>query len=682
MLRLVVAVILSAPGAPVAEQAPMSAAAPESEACPAGSTTSRTYAVRMFGNRAGYLTRCERPDGAREERFAYSDRGRGPKTRTVSRRDAGWRTVQLETAGVDYLKNAIEERFAIEGGRARWKNKAEAGDASDAGGAFYVGYSSPPGELADLARALLRAPQRRLPLLPAGEARLEVRSETRVVVGGSARRLVQASITGLGFSPGTVWLEPDGDGFVIAERWLSVAPEGWEGALGTLLAAQEKDEAAARLESARALSRRPAGGLVVRGARLFDPVAGVLREGTTVVVSGSRVAAVGKGAATPAPAGAEVVDARGRVLIPGLWDMHVHVDPATDGPLHLAGGVTSVRDLANDPDALDALRARIDAGEALGPRIHPAGLIDGPGPYQGPTKALAATEAEALDWVRRYGERGYRHVKLYSSLRPELVAPIAREAHARGMRVSGHVPAFMTAEQAVREGYDEIHHLNMLFLNFFDDVRDTRTPARFTAVAERAAGLDLASPPVCALLALLKEKGTTVDPTVAIFEQMFTALPGQVRPGFETVADRLPPLVRRALLDGGLPVPEGRAATYRASFDALLRMVKALHEAGIPIVAGTDDMAGFALHRELELYVRAGLAPAEVLRIATLGAARVAGRGEELGSIERGRLADFVLLDGDPLADISAVRRPSLVVKDGVVYDPAGLLQSVGVRPR
>jgi imidazolonepropionase-like amidohydrolase len=355
--------------------------------------------------------------------------------------------------------------------------------------------------------------------------------------------------------------------------------------------------------------------------------------------------------------------------------MHVHIGPE-DGALHLAAGVTSVRDLANDPDALDDLSGRIGAGEALGPRIVAAGFIDGPGPYQGPTQALAATEAEAREWVCRYAARGYRQIKLYSSLKPELVPVVVDEAHKHSMRVSGHIPAFMTAEQAVRAGYNEIQHMNMLFLNFFfDEVQDTRTPARFTAVAERAAELDLGSQRVQAFLALLKEKGVVVDPTLAIFEQMFEGRPGEVRPGFETVSERLPSQVRRELLDGGLPLPDGREQRYRDSFDAMLRMLKRLHDAGIPVVAGTDDMPGFALQRELELYVRAGLTPAEV------GAARVAGREAELGALAPGKLADMALVDGDPLADISAVRKVSLTIKGGVLYDVAALLEARGVRP-
>ena len=249
--------------------------------------------------------------------------------------------------------------------------------------------------------------------------------------------------------------------------------------------------------------------------------------------------------------------------------------------------------------------------------------------------------------------------------------------------MSGHVPAFMSAEQFVRAGADEFQHINFFALNFlFDDVKDTRTPVRFTAVADRAATIDLNSERVRAFVKLLKERKTVVDPTVNVFEEMFTARPGKLSAGASAVADRLPPQVRRYLLAGGLPVPEGKDERYRESAKALLRMVKLLYDAGVPLVAGARPaMPGFALHRELELYVEAGIPAAEVLRIATLGAARVMKRDGELGSVAPGKLADLILIDGDPTRRIGDIRRTSLVVKDGNVYRPEALYKSIGVRP-
>jgi imidazolonepropionase-like amidohydrolase len=200
-------------------------------------------------------------------------------------------------------------------------------------------------------------------------------------------------------------------------------------------------------------------------------------------------------------------------------------------------------------------------------------------------------------------------------------------------------------------------------------------------VAQRGASLDLDSEEVQAFFGLLVEKGVVVDPTVAIFEGMFTGRPGETDPGARKIAHRLPPQVRRGFLTGGLPVPEGMDQLYRNSYRAMLEMVRRVYDAGIPVVAGTDALAGFMLHRELELYVEAGIPSEEVLRIATLQAATVANHADRLGSIEPGKLADLILVDGDPISDISDIRNVVLTVKGGVLYKPEELYPLVGVKP-
>lgn len=222
----------------------------------------------------------------------------------------------------------------------------------------------------------------------------------------------------------------------------------------------------------------------------------------------------------------------------------------------------------------------------------------------------------------------------------------------------------------------------MLFLNFLGDTLDTRTPLRFTTVARTGANLDLGSDSVRAFLRLLQEHHTVIDPTLATFEDMFVASPGRMTEGNAEIASRLPAQVQRGFLGGGLPADSATRERYRASYRRMLEMVKALYDNGIPIVTGTDCMAGFCLHRELELYVQAGIPAADVLKIATWGAATVTKRTDRLGSLEPGKLADLVVIRGNPVARIADVRQPDLVMKDGVLYDPAALDQALGVRPR
>jgi cytosine/adenosine deaminase-related metal-dependent hydrolase len=363
--------------------------------------------------------------------------------------------------------------------------------------------------------------------------------------------------------------------------------------------------------------------------------------------------------------------------MPGLWDMHVHTS-AQGGLLNIASGVTSVRDMANDVEMLAKLRPQYDSGEAIGPRIFPCGFIDGRGPYQGPTKVFADTEAEARAAVERYASLGYRQIKVYSSLKPELFPPIVALAHSKGMRVSGHVPNHMTAEQFVREGADEIQHMNFIFLNFMS-VDDTRTPARFTAVGEHAAALDQNSQQVTAFIQLLKGRKIVIDPTLGVFEGMFTDRPGQVSDSWKPILSRLPVQIQRGATQGGLPAPGDKDQLYRSAFEAMLRMTKRLYDAGVPLVAGTDGLEGLMLHRELEIWVKAGIPAPQVLRLATFGAALVVKMDGELGSIEVGKKADLLLVDGNPAVNISDVRRGRLVIKDGVMYDSAALYRELGI---
>ena len=640
----------------------------------AGDTLRYTFlsASRPSGEMKVWRTTRE----TRHVTYEFNDRGRGP--RLTQRMVLGSDGVPTETeiSGHDYFKNAVEERFSTRAGRAMWSNGAERDSAQV--GAFYSAFYGTPEESAVLARALLRVPSRTLRVFPAGEARIDKVGDLTIAAGDSTKSVTHYAISGLNFTPTSLWLDGESHLFAAGGSWAMVIRQGWEGAQSSLLAAQDSFTTNRATSLAKSLVRRPRGPLAFRNATIFDADSRSMRRGMTVVVNGNKISAVG--ARVPLPRDAEVIDATGKTLLPGLWDMHVHVDDV-DGLFQIAAGVTTVRDLANDTDELLARRRRFDEGTLIGPRIILAGFMDGPGPFAGPTKVLVSTPEQVRAAVATYDSLGYEQIKMYSSIDTALVPAIVAAAHERGMLVSGHIPAFMSAERAVQLGFDEIQHANMLFLNFWaDEVKDTRTPLRFTAVAERGALLDLKSDRVRAFVRLLRERNVIVDPTVNIFENMFTARKGSVSPGYASIAHRLPPQVKRGFLGGGLPVPEGMDARYRESFANMLRFVKLLHDSGIRIVPGTDAFAGFALHRELELYDSAGIPPTDVLYLATLGAARVMKRDAQLGSIKVGKLADLVLIDGDPSRRMSDIRKTALVVKDGLVYRPDDLYHAVGVR--
>lgn len=649
-------------------------------AAPAPGDTVRYVAIAA-GQRSGQEIIWRDADGTLHSHWEYNDRGRGPSVHTRFRLDERGLPVFIEAEGVNYYKAPVRERFELRDGRAVWENSADRGDEPVTGPAWYAAVDASLGG-GLLPRALLASPDGSLPLLPAGRLRIEPGVELQVSAGGRTQTIRQYAIHGFGMQPGHVWLDENNEYFAQGSDWLALVREGWEGVLPELFRADQAAEAAWGERMGSTLAHRPAGPVVFRNANLFDAETGRSRPGTTVVVSGNRIQAVGPDGSVAIPAGAEVIDAAGKALVPGLFDMHVHLGLAS-GPMHLAAGVTSVRDLANDTTVFPQVAAEWNAGTKVGPRVVVmAGFIDGSGPFAGPTGLRADTPEQARAHVAWYADHGYTHIKLYSSLKPELVAVVTDEAHRRGMRVSGHIPEGMTAAEAVRAGFDEIQHANMVFLNFLSDTLDTRTPHRFSGPAQDAALLDLDSDSVRAFVALLRERGTVLDPTLNVFERLFTARPGEVDPVLAAVATRLPLTVQRGLRGGGLPVPEGMDQRYRESFDAFLALVAMMHRAGIPIVPGTDAMAGFALHHELELYERAGIPANEVLQIATLGSARVARREADLGSIAPGKLADLVLVDGDPAVRMRDIRNVELVMKDGVFYRPDELNQAVGIQPR
>ena len=657
-------------------------AAPHATAAGAAGAREIRYAIITVDRPSGAAELRIDADGAAHGHFTFNDRGRGPDITVDSTLDARGFPRTLHAHGVAYLKNPVDETLSDAGGQLAWRSDSEQGSAA-AGAGFYVAQNDALVNPWQLVRAALHAPGRRIPLLPAGEAWIEDDRTVPIAVGGNAppRQLREIALAGLGTAPALIWLDEHEDLFGTASAWTSFVPAGAEAAIPAMIAADNAWLAARSSRLAAQLAHRPpAAGLVFTHASVFDPATRALVPDRTVVVAGDRIAVVGD-AATPVPPGAQVVDAHGRTLLPGLWDMHVHLGDG-DGLLDLASGVTTVRDLGNDIADLGARVARFDAGAEVGPRVIRAGLIDGPGKFAAPTGVLAATADEAHAAVKRYAELGYVQIKMYSSLDPALVPLIAKDAHDRGLRVSGHIPNGMRASQAVEAGYDEIQHVNFLFLQFLARPGDdTRTPLRFTRVAEGAAALDLDSPEVTAFLDLLVAHHTVLDPTVSTFEAMFDSDPSDVDPVLAPYLGRMPAQMERGAHGGGLDAPNGQRATFRASYAKMLDFVARAWRRGIPIVAGTDGTAGLQLSRELELYVKAGIPAGDVLAIATAGGARVMNVADA-GAIAPGKRADLVLIDGDPLRDIGAVRATDLVVCRGVVYDPRELFAAVGMRPR
>ena len=634
----------------------------------------RNYSIVVAGRIAGHEVLTVNPDRSVRITYTYNDRGRGPDIQGRYTFAPDGSPASIELTGQDYNHTPVDERFSAREGVAQWKSRIESGESKSA--AFYVAASGPAAQTAWLARAILSAQKTSMPLLPGGEATLE-RGPSLDVKG---QRVTLYSIGGLGFTPQPVWLDAGNDFFAASGDFAAIR-EGFEEVLPKLEAAERETAEKRFHDLAARLAHKPAHGLAIRHVRVFDAENASARDNQIVTVNGNKIESVAPDRGGKLPPGTESIDGAGKTLLPGLFDMHAHFSDY-EGLLNIACGVTSVRDLGNDMNRLLRWKRQMDANEMIGPRIVLAGVMDGRGPYAAPTDVLVDTEEEAQAAIEKYKEAGYIQIKIYSSISPKLVPFIALTAHRNGMRVSGHVPAGMIAEQFVDAGADELQHMNFFFLNFWpEEAAKTNTRARITVPAERAAALDPNILAVQSFIAKLKEKEIVVDPTLGVFEENYTARPGVASPAYSAIIDRLPVQLRRAAYRGGLPVTAGQDRTYRASFQAMLEMTARLYRYGVRLVIGTDGIEGLMLHRELELWVKAGIPPEKVLQMATIGAARVARAGDERGSIEPGKLADLALYEGNPVRAISDIRKPRIVIKDGVVYRSEDLFRALGMQP-
>ncbi|MBK8247815.1 MAG: amidohydrolase family protein [Gemmatimonadetes bacterium] len=611
---------------------------------------STRWVVTNHGRPAGELVATTRGDSL-IVRFVFRDRNRGTRIETRYRRSPAGALMSGESRPILGAGDvgSPTESFQVQG------DSVIAGDTRRAlaPGAWVGLRSSTPWETAAMARHLLARPTRTAPLVPVGEVRATVIADTTLRVAGRPlrARLVMMDRRD-GNPPVGVWLDARGELLATEVQWFIAAREEARPLLPALrrVELRWREREAARVS---ALARTRTGRVVAfTNARLFDSDAGVAREGQTLVVDGDRISALGPSASTAVPSEATVVDARGKTIIPGMWDMHGHlqVSNQTHGSLlQLMQGITTVRDLAADEDVATSQRDRERAGSLASPRIILGGFLEGPLAWAGPTEALTATEAGARAWVAHYDSLGYKQVKLYNLVHPDLVPTIAAEAKKRGMKLSGHIPRGMSVRAAVSLGFDEVQHAAFLLSDFFPDSLYLPTMRAYSAVATAVAPtFDVDSPGMKSLIAFLAERKTVIDGTFNLWIGGGAAIVGAGGSNNQSRAD----------------------STY-------LKLITRLYEAGVPLVAGTDNANGVTYRRELEMYVRAGIPLARVLQIATIDAARFMGEERDYGSLQVGKVADLVVIDGDPLARFADLARVETVVRGGRVYEMKDLRRAL-----
>lgn len=644
-----------------------------------GSALSETYryVVIANGEKVGHLT-AEVQGLTTSVDYAVSNNGRGPKARETIEADRAGLPVSWTIEGESLFGSPVAERYAWRAGQAEWSSQADKGQVAAAKPLLYIGNDGSPWMLGVYVKALLKAPDRTLPVLPSGKLKL---AEVRKVTLGEGKQAVPVTIyelSGIDLAPDYVLV--DGKGELFGSGGL--IREGYEGEIPKLQKLS-REIAQARAEAAQTkLAHRFDGPVRIRNVRVFDPVSMKVGDFRTVVVFKDRITGVWPNdAAGPAPKGETVIDGQGGTLVPGLHDMHSHTSLSSN-LLNLAAGVTATRDQGNDNEQLLAMLDGLRTGRLAGPRIVRNGFLEGRSPYSARNGFIADTLEDALEDVRWYADHGYWQVKIYNSFNPDWVAPVAAEAKRLGMGVTGHVPAFSSPDRVIRDGYDDIAHINQLMLGWIlEPGEDTRTPLRLTGMA-RGKDLDLTSERVQATVRLMKEKGIALDTTAMILERLMLSRSGQVQAGDAPYLDHVPIGYQRYRKRSFVTIRSPQDdADYQAGFRKVLEVLKMLDDNGVQLLPGTDDGTGFSNLREMEVYVAAGIPAGRALYLSTLGAERYFERAHELGAIERGKLADFILVDGDPTTDISALRKNRMTMVGGVAYYPAEIYEHLAIRP-
>ena len=612
--------------------------------------------------------------------FDVKNNGRGPTIAETITLDAAGLPSEWTIKGATTFGSKVDEHFVRKGTQAEWADSTGKGHSTIRVPSLYIAQSASPWSNGVYARALLKVGDRQLPALPGGNLHLD-KGETLTVQGDAGPiQVTRYDLLGINLEPETILLDADGNLFADVDASSILVRAGYEGEEKRLrnLAADWSTQRLVDIERGAAHHYR--GPVRIRNVKLFDPNTSSLTQPLSVLVQGRVIAAI-ETLDSPATPGETTIDGGGGTLLAGMYDMHAHLDKDA-ALLNVLAGVTSVRDMGNDNAVLDKLIEQMDSGTIGGPHVTRSGFIEGKSPFSANNGILVDSQESAIGAVRWYGARNYWQIKIYNSMNPAWVPAMTKEAHLLGMRVAGHIPAFSNTDEMIGAGYDEITHINQFSLGWvIQPTEDTRTLFRLTAL-KRLPALDLQSPKVQHTIDLMVDRKIAIDPTLGIHEMLTHNRDGQIPPGEVDYFGHMPIGWRRdamkALVDTSAP---GDDKAYRDAFDKLVAIVRLLHDRGIFIVFGTDTGGSFTYHRELELYQLAGMTPPEILKRATFDSARYLGQDQRLGSIEKGKLADFFLVPGDPTKNLKAIKTIRMVVKDGTFYYPSEVYPKFGIQP-
>jgi enamidase len=426
--------------------------------------------------------------------------------------------------------------------------------------------------------------------------------------------------------------------------------------------------------------------IVLVHARVIDGTGAAPREDQTLVIRDGNIAELGAAASVAVPPGAATLDLSGKSVIPGLVMMHEHLYYTT-GPgvygqlgasfsrLYLAGGVTTMRTAGNVNGIMDVnLARRIAAGELPGP------AIDATAPYvNGPSTFLQMHAVTSADEARRHvaywAEQGATSLKAYMQISRAALEAAIDEGHRRGMKITGHLCS-VTFGEAADLGIDNLEHGFFPATDFVADKQPDVCPGQARG-QQAIAALDENGAPFTALVKKLVDRRVALTSTLTVFETLTRGRP--LPPGLDVLTPQLKESFQRAYERA----QQNQQSVYAALFPKAMRMERAFARAGGLLIAGTDPtgaggvVPGYSDQRQVELLVDEGFTPVDAISIATLNGAKFMGRDARIGSIARGKQADLVVLDGNPAAAISDIRKVETVFRNGVGYDSEKLIASV-----
>jgi len=614
--------------------------------------------------------------------FKFTDRGSEVPLATTFRAAQDLTPQAFEIKGRTARPITIDEAITIENGKVHVRSRDKQTENAAPDGPYFTiaAYAPTTMQMLMVRYWATHGSPAQLATLPSGSVKIEPRGQDTIHVGAKDEQLDRYTVEGLIWGRETLWFDSNRN--LVAEvstdaefDHFEAIRDGYESALGDFVARAGSDNMSALADISKGIPGSHSSTLAIVGATLIDGTGAAPVPDSAVVIQNGRILAAGPRTKVKIPKDAHVVDATGKFLLPGLWDMHAHFEQVEWGPIYLAAGVTTVRDCGNEFEFIKAVRDAIAQGRGLGPRLLLAGFVDGTSPM-GIGMARADTPEQAREWVNRYHDAGFQQMKIYSSVKLEEVKAVADEAHRLGMTVTGHVPEGLDAYQVIEAGQDQINHLH-----YIADIMHAPFPKDMSRMDRMKATADLSldSPEAAKALSFLKEHHTVVDPTMALFE-LFGATTAKPPASFEPGIEKIAPELAQALTDVGPPSELSEIGDK--VFSKSLEIVRALHRAGIPIVAGTDQaVPGYSLHREIELYAQAGFTPMEAIQAATIVPARAMGLDKESGTVEKGKRGDLILLTADPLTDIHNTRAVEYVITNGTMYHTAELWQSVGFKP-